>query len=147
MQKDRFDEFQVAKRHRYGHHAFILTMVLIVVNGIVKMNYIWADPLMEMIVLMYIPLTYLTVMAILNGAYISRKDKSSSFYIPMFRIVSLFSLFVIAQSIWSGVFTPIKDGKLDNSAGILFIAAYSTFMTIAMIVRRRRDNRMMREEG
>lgn len=147
MQEDRYDEFQVAKRHRYGHHAFFLTMALIIVNSIVKMYYNWADPLMELLVLMSIPTTYMVVMTILNGAYMSRKDKNTYLYIPMFGVVSLFSLFVIAQSIWSDVFAPIKDGRLDNSAGILFIAANSTFMTIAMIVRRRRDIRMMREEA
>lgn len=147
MQKERYDEFQVAKRHRIGNQAFFLTIALIVINGIVKMNYLWADPLMEMLVLMYIPLIFVAVMLILKGAYLSRKDKNSYLYIPMFGFASLFSLFVLAQSVWSGVFAPIKDGKLDNSASILFIAAYSTFMTIAMIVRRRRDMRMMREEA
>ena len=147
MQEKRFDEFQVAKRHRYGYYAFILMMVLIVMNGVVKMNYVWADPLMETLVLMYIPVTYLTVMLILKGAYASRNDKNTNLYIPLFRIVALFSLFVLGQSIWSGVFAPIRDGKLDNSAAILFIAAYSTFMTIAMIVRRRRDTRMMGDEA
>jgi len=53
MQNDRFDEFQIAKRHRIGYQAFILTIALIVVNGIIKMNYSWADPLMEVLVLIY----------------------------------------------------------------------------------------------
>jgi len=147
MQKARYDEFQVAKRHRYGYHAFALTMTLIIVNGIVKMNYIWADPLMETLVLMSIPTTYMGVMMILNGAYMSRKDKNTYLYIPMYGFVSLFSLFVIANAIWSDVFAPIKDGRLDNSAGILIIAANFTSITIAMIVRKRRDIRMMREEA
>ena len=146
MQKEHFDEFQVAKRHRYAHHAFFLTMVLIVVNGFIKMNYIWADPLMEMMVLLYIPMTYLTVRLIVSGAYIRKKEKNSNVYIPMFGMVSLFSLFVIVQSIWSDVFAPIRDSKLDNSAGILFIAAYTTLMTIAMIIRRSKDIQMMRTE-
>ncbi|WP_342506932.1 hypothetical protein [Sporosarcina sp. FSL K6-2383] len=147
MQQERYDEFQVAKRHRYGHHAFFLTIVLIFVNGLIKMNYIWAEPLIEMLVLMSIPSTYMVVMTILNGAYMSRKDKNTYLYIPMFGFVSLFSLFVIGQAIWSDVFAPIKDGRLDNSASILFIAANSISMTIAMIVRRRKDSRMIREEA
>ncbi len=147
MQKERYDEFQVAKRHRYGHHAFFLTIALIVVNGIVKMNYLWTDPLMEMMVLLSIPMTYLTVRLIVSGAYIKKKEKNPNVYIPMFGMVSLFSLFVIVQSIWSDVFAPIRDGKLDNSAGILFIAAYTTLMTIAMIIRRAKDIQMMRVEG
>ena len=147
MQKERFDEFQVAKRHRIGYLAFFLTIALVVINGIVKMNYLWADPLMEMFVLMYIPLIFVTVRMILKGAYVGRKDKNANLYIPMFGVGSLFSLFVIAQSIWSGVFAPIRDGKLDNSAVILFIAAYSTFMTIAMIIRRSKDIQMMQAEG
>ena len=44
MQKDRFDEFQVAKRHRIGYQTLFLTIALIVANGIIKMNFIWADP-------------------------------------------------------------------------------------------------------
>ena len=45
MKKDRYDEFQVAKRHQIGYQALFLTIALIVVNGIIKMNYIWADPI------------------------------------------------------------------------------------------------------
>jgi hypothetical protein len=147
MQEDRYDEFQIAKRHRLGYQAFALTMVLIIVNGIVKMNYLWANPLMEMMVLLYIPMTYLTVRLIVSGAYIRKKVKNPNVYIPMFGMVSLFSLFVIVQSIWSDVFAPIRDGKLDNSAGILFIAAYTILITIAMIMRRAADFRIMRSEG
>lgn len=147
MQKGRYDEFQVAKRHRYGHHAFLLTLVMIVVNGIVKMNYLWADPLMEMLVLLHIPATYLIVMLILKGAYMSRKDKNTYLYIPLFGFASLFSLFVIVQAIWSGVFVLVEGGKLAISASILFNATFTTSITIAMIMRRVADARMMQAEG
>ena len=147
MQKGRYDEFQVAKRHRYGHHAFFLTIALIVVNGIAKMNYIWADPLMELLVLMYIPVTYLTVMLILKGAYLSRKDKNAYLHIPMFGIVALFGLFVIVQSVWSGVFVIVEGGMLARSAGLLFQTTFFTLVAVAMIIRKVIDSRMMRAEG
>ena len=146
MQKERYDEFQVAKRHRYGYHAFFLTMALIVVNGIVKMNYIWADPLMELMVLMYLPLTYLTVMLILKGAYISRKDKNTYLYIPMFGFVVLFNWSVIGYTLWDGMFVLVKNGKLAVSSSILFTTIYFTLIVIAMIMRRVADFRMMRAE-
>ncbi len=146
MQEERFDEFQVAKRHRLGYQAFALTMTLIIVNGIVKMNYIWADPLMETFVLLHIPVTYLTVMLILKGAYTSKKAKNPNVYIPMFGLVALFSLYVFVQSLWYGTFVLIEDGKLANNASILFQTIFMSLVTIAMIMRRAADRRFTREE-
>ena len=120
MKEDRYDEFQIAKRHRIGFQAFFLTIVIIFLNGIIKTNYIWADPMMEMLVLLYIPMMYMTVMSIWKGAYTSKKVKNPNVYIPAFALVVLFNLFVIGQSIWSGVFVLIEDGKLSNSSSILF---------------------------
>ena len=147
MKQDRYDEFQIAKRHRLGYQAFFLTIALIVVNGMIKMNTIWAEPMMEMLVLMYIPLTYMTVVMIWKGAYTSKKVKNPNVYIPMFGLVVLFNWFVIGQSIWSGVFVLVEDGKLSNSSGILFTTIFFTLITITMIVRRAADIRMMREES
>ena len=148
MQKERFDEFQVAKRHRIGNQAFFLTIALIVINGIVKMNYLWADPLMEMLVLMYIPVTYMTVMIAWKGAYLSRTDKNSYLYIPMFWFVALFNWSIIGYTLWdSGMFVLVKDGKLAPSSSILFTTIYFTLIVIAMIMRRVADARMMRAEG
>ncbi|MEK5036749.1 hypothetical protein [Sporosarcina sp. FSL K6-3457] len=147
MQKARYDEFQVAKRHRYGHHAFFLTIALIFVNGFIKMNYIWADPLMEMMVLVYIPLTYITVMSAWKGAYLSRKDKNTYLYIPMFGFVALFNWSIIGYTLWDGMFVLVKDGKLAISSSILFTTIYFTLIVIAMIMRRVADTRIMRAEG
>jgi hypothetical protein len=148
MQQDRFDEFQIAKRHRIGFQTLFLTITLIVLNGIVKMNYIWAEPLMEMLVLLHIPITYFTVMLIWKGAYTSKKEneKSSNFYILMFGLVALFSLFVLGQSIWYGTFVLIVDGKLAMSAGILFQTTYVMLITITQLVRRAVDFRAMRTD-
>lgn len=147
MKQDRYDEFQIAKRHRLGFQAFFLTIALIVANGIIKMNYIWAEPLMEMLVLMYIPLTYLTAAMIWKGAYTSKKVKNPNVYIPMFGLVVLFNWFVIGQSIWSGVFVLVEDGKLATGSGILFTTVFFTLTTIAMIMRRAADLRMLRAES
>lgn len=147
MKEDRYDEFQIAKRHRLGFQAFFLTIAIIFLNGIIKTNYIWADPMMEMLVLMYLPMMYMTVMSIWKGAYTSKKVKNPNVYIPMFGLVVLFNLFVIGQSIWSGVFVLIEDGKLSNSSSILFTTVFFTLITIVMIIRRAADFRLMRAES
>lgn len=102
---------------------------------------------MEMLVLMYIPLTYLTVAMIWKGAYTSKKVKNPNVYIPMFGLVVLFNWFVIGQSIWSGVFVIVEDGMLATSSGILFTTIFFTLATIAMIMRRAADLRMLRAES
>lgn len=147
MKQDRYDEFQIAKRHRLGYQALFLTISLIIVNGIIKMNHIWADPLMEMLVLLYIPVTYLTVMLILKGAYTSKKVKNPNVYIPMSGLVALFGWYVFIQSLWYDTFILIEDGKLTNSSGILFQTIFFTLITIAMIMRRAADFRMLRSES
>lgn len=146
MQKDRFDEFQIAKRHRIGYQTLFLTIALIIVNGIVKMNYIWAEPLMETLVLLHIPIIYFTVMLIWKGAYTSRKEKNSNLYILMFGLVALFSLFVLGQSIWYGTFILIEDGKLATSAGILFQTTFFTLVASTQLVRRAADFRVMKTD-
>lgn len=148
MQKDRFDEFQIAKRHRIGYQTLFLTIALIVANGIIKMNFIWADPMMETLVLIHIPLTYFTVMLIWKGAYTSKKEneKSSDFYILMFGLVALFSLFVLGQSIWYGTFVLIEDGKLAMGTSILFSTTYFMLITITQLVRRAVDFRAMKTD-
>ncbi|WP_342514147.1 hypothetical protein MKY34_05150 [Sporosarcina sp. FSL K6-1522] len=146
MHKDRYDEFQVAKRHRLGYQAFFLTIVLIFVNGFIKMNYIWAEPLMETLVLLYIPMLYMTVMAIWQGAYISKKEKNPNVYIPMLGVAVLFNWFVIGYSLWDGVFVLVVDGKLVNSASILFTATFFTLIVVTMIIRRAADFRALRAE-
>ena len=146
MKNSRYDEFQLEKRHRLGYRAFFLTLVLILVNGFIKMNYIWAEPLMEMLVLMYIPVTYLTVIAILKGAYISKKEKNPNVYIPMLGVVVLFNWFVIGYIVWSGMFVLIEDGKLATSSSLLFTTIFFTLVTMAMIIRRAADFRALRAE-
>lgn len=148
MQRDRFDEFQIAKRHRIGYHTLFLTIAIIVANGIIKMNYIWAGPMMETLVLIHIPLTYFTVMLIWKGAYTSRKEneKSSNFYILILGFAALFSLFVLGQSIWYRTFVLIEDGQLAIGTSILFTATYSMLITIALLVRRAADFRAMKTD-
>ncbi len=147
MHMDRYDEFQVAKRHRLGFQSFFLTMTLIFVNGFIKMNYIWAEPLMETLVLIYIPMMYMTVMAIWKGAYLSKKDKNVYMYILPMGFAVLFSWFVIGYSLWDGVFVLVVDGKLATSSSILFTATFFTVVIIAMIMRRAADFRALRSEG
>ena len=84
MKNARYDEFQIANRHRIAFQSFILVLILIGVNGYVKAGYgVWATPLLESFILVSIPGMYFAMMSIAKNAYFSKNDN------PMFSIVLL----------------------------------------------------------
>ena len=52
MGKVKYDEFQLAKRHKIAYQTLIMLLVLVWINGYVKGSYgVWAEPYLESLVL------------------------------------------------------------------------------------------------
>ncbi len=143
MKTARYDEYQLNSRYRIAFETLLITIVLIASNGFVKMTYIWADPLMESLVLLYIPAIYFSLRSVWKNAYFSKKEKHPGFFIAIFGLTTLVNIYTVGTSIYHGFFVIIEEGKLVNSAGVLFLLAFTGSITIAMIARKVADKRAL----
>lgn len=143
MKNDRYDEYQVNNRNKIAFETLIIITLLVFINGFVKMTYIWAEPLMESLVLLYIPSIYFAIRSIWKNAYFSKKEKYPGFYIAVFLLITLVNLYTVVTSIYHGFFVIIEDGKLANGAGVLFMLGFTSSITIAMIARKFADKKVL----
>ena len=143
MKTARYDEYQLNSRYRIAFETLFITIILIASNGFVKMSYIWADPLMESLVLLYIPGIYFSLRSVWKNAYFSKKEKHPGFFIAIFGLTTLVNIYIVGTSIYRGFFVIIEEGKLANGAGVLFLLAFTGSITIAMIARKVADKRAL----
>ena len=142
MKNARYDEFQLATRHKIAFQSFILVLVIIGLNGYVKAGYgIWASPLLEAFILVWIPGMYFAVMSIAKNAYFSKKDY------PVLVVVVLglgatLGVFSTVLFIFSAEYPLIENGQLSDRIMGLLITIISGGMGVALIVRRVVDRRM-----
>jgi hypothetical protein len=141
MKNARYDEFQIATRHKIAFQSFILVMILIGLNGYIKEGYgTWASPLLEAFIMVWIPGLYFAVMAISKNAYFSKND----YPIPVVVLLGLaaaMGVFSTVPSIFSEE-SLIENGQFSDRIMGLLIAIISVGMGVALIVRRVLNRRM-----
>jgi hypothetical protein len=145
MKNKRYDEFQIANRHKIAFQTLILTMILIGLNGYIKEGYgTWASPLLEAFIMVWIPGLYFAVMAISKNAYFSKKD----YPVPVVVLLGLaatMGVFSTVPFIFSVGYPLIENGRLNDRIMGLLIAIISVGMGVALIVRKVVNRRM--DEG
>lgn len=146
MKNARYDEFQLASRHRIAFQTLVITFLMIMINGYVKSFYgVWAEPLLEMLVMIFIPVTYFTFMSIAKNAYLSQKDQPIIFIVAMgFAAILVFA--TVISNITSGMFKLIEDGQLTHQVGSLLMLIFTSGTTVAQIARRIINKRMLEKE-
>jgi hypothetical protein len=136
MKNARYDEFQLATRHKIAFQSFILVLVLIGINGYVKAGYgIWASPLREAFILVWIPGMYFAVMSIAKNAYFSRNDYPV-FSIILLGLAATMGFFSTVPFIFSAEYPLIENGQLSDWIMGLLITIISGGMGVALILRR-----------
>ena len=136
MKSKRYDEFQIANRHKIAFQSLILTMILIGLNGYVKARlWNWTSHYLESFILVWIPGMYFAIMSIAKNAYFSRNDY------PVFVVVTLglcvtMGVFSTVPFIFSETHPFIENGQLSDRIMGLLIAVSSGGMGVSMIVRR-----------
>ncbi|WP_172370603.1 hypothetical protein [Sporosarcina jiandibaonis] len=136
MKKARYDEFQISNRHRIGFQSFILAMILIGLNGYIKAGYgIWASPLLEAFIMVWIPGLYFAVMSISKNAYFSKNDYPIAL-VFLLGLAATMGVFSTVPFIFSEEYPLIENGQLSDRIMGLLIAIISVGMGVAMIVRR-----------
>lgn len=146
MKKAKFDEFQLANRHRIAFQTLFIAIALIGVNGFIKENYlVWAPPYLESLVLIYIPMMYFFMMSIAKNAYLSRRDHPV-LLITLFGFVAFMSLLPIALSAIDGEFHLIEHGQLSDRIGGLLLGISFGGGFVASLIRRVLDRRAMKND-
>lgn len=136
MKNARYDEFQIANRHKIAFQSFILVLVLIGINGHVKAGYgIWASPYLEAFILVWIPGMYFAVMSIAKNAYFSRNDYPV-FYVLLFGLAAIMGTISTVLFIFSEEYPLIENGQLSDRIMGLLVTIISGGLGVALIVRR-----------
>lgn len=147
MKARRYDKFQLANRHRIAFQTLGVTLLMIMINGYVKFFYaVWAEPLLEALVMIYIPVIYFTLMTIVKNAYLSRRDQPVFFIVGMGIATILFGATAISN-IMSGSFIFMENGQLTNQVGSLLMLFFAASTTIALVFRRIINKRMLEEQA
>ncbi|MCZ2259308.1 hypothetical protein [Sporosarcina sp. G11-34] len=146
MTNARYDEFQLANRHRVGFQTLILVMSLIGLNGYFKASYgIWASPLLESFVLVWIPGMYFAVMSIAKNSYFNGNDYRGPF-IVLLALAALMGLFSTVPFIIDKDFPLIENGQLSDRIMGLLVAIISGGISVALLIRRAANRRMLEKE-
>ena len=136
MKNARYDEFQIANRHRIAFQSFILVLILIGINSYVKESYgVWASPLLEAFILVSIPGMYFAMMSIAKNAYFSKNDYQM-LSIFLLGLAATMSVFSTVPFIFSDVHPLIENGQLSDWVMGLLIATISGGMGVALLGRR-----------
>lgn len=138
MGKVKYDEFQLAKRHRIAYQTLIMLIIMVLINGYVKSSYgVWAEPYLESLVLIYIPGYYFASRSIWQNAYIRANDRPSMLIIMMVLMgfIAAFGLLSLGFSVFSGTFRLVENGQLGGDIGILLMSLLFAMMFVLLIVR------------
>lgn len=128
-----FDEMQINNRNKFGAHAFSISMILILVNIVIKYYYgIWASSLTEGMCMLLIPLFYFNTRCILSDAFLSNNKKIKSMYIADFFIMSIFFTLYI---IFTNRLSIINNGILSDNFSIILIDIFVVFTGIICLIK------------
>ena len=70
-----YDEYQLTIRYRIAFRALLLTLALIMANGLVNTFHPWAPPLLQAVALLLPPSLYFFTASVRRGAYLSRREQ------------------------------------------------------------------------
>lgn len=122
---DDYDEKQRFYRYKHGHHAFLLIIILLFVNGIfgTTLDFQWGETVhIENMLLTLISFLYFTGMNVYRGAHF-RKSDNPKWSNLSFLVLALLQIFQVVSRD-EGVMT---DGKVSFTAinlaiGICFLS-------------------------
>ena len=70
-----YDEYQLTIRYRIAFRALLLTLALILANGLVNTFHPWAPPLLQAVALLLPPSLYFFTASVRRGVYLSRRER------------------------------------------------------------------------
>lgn len=91
-----YDEYQKFIRYKYGHHSFLLVLILVFINSWLSLfrDIQWAETKeLETMLLIFIAVIYSIVMNTYHGAYFNRKQ-SPKIYAFIFFILGIVNIYL-----------------------------------------------------
>lgn len=142
MKKGKYDEYQLAKRHKIAYQTLIGVFGLTLVNGYVKSNYgVWAEPHIESLMLVLLPGFYFASASILQNAYFRMKDYPISILL-LSGFAMGFGLLIIGIFAFSGSFQLIENGKLSGDIELFLFTLLFLVVFLTLMIRKKLDSRM-----
>ncbi len=142
MKNKEFDEYQISLQKQLCLQTLILTLVLVVANGVISTFYTWASPFLQAFVILYVATIYFSVVAILKDVFFSNGQSNRKKYALIYFIASfahgLPSLIVFATV---GITFYFDNGMLKESALAPIGWFYFMAIVISLMVRIHRDEK------
>jgi hypothetical protein len=141
-----YDEKQLIDRYRISFETMILTFLLIMLSGMVKIFHgQWTTDNTEMIILLSLPATYFMIRSVMKGAYFSKKEKHTTFTLILFAFIGIVNVITIVTYVMRGL-PLIENGVLTENLFQLFLALPFLSIPIAYLIKKMTDKNENDEE-
>ena len=129
-----FDEKQLIDRYKISFETMWLIIILISVNGMIKIVYgAWAVASTEMAILLFPPMIYFVTRSIMKNAYFSISQKShTSLVMFVFISVLYISIFIITLMDGESI---IENGMLSGNLSYLFMGLSFLFISVVYLIK------------
>ncbi len=139
-----YDEYQLHWRQKIAMQTLLLTLFLILADGIVRTGWgEWAEPMVEALLLIVLPTLYFLTLAICKNAYFGRSGSWLSWvYLALGALFWGEFLFSWA----AGRVAFVEDGLLSISIQPLVMGLFFCYIAVLGLIRRGIERRREQRE-
>lgn len=133
-----YDEYQLTIRYRIAFRALLLTLALILANGLVNTFHPWAPPLLQAVALLLPPSLYFFTASVRRGAYLSRRERHPLGAALFFLADGAVLAAVAAMRLAAGE-AIVRAGQLTEAALPLGMALFFLYLGAVLLWQLRRE--------
>ena len=133
-----YDEYQLTIRYRIAFRALLLTLALILANGLVNTFHPWAPPLLQAVALLLPPSLYFFTASVRRGAYLSRRERHPLGAALFFLADGAVLAAVAAMRLAAGE-AIARAGQLTEAALPLGLALFFLYLGVVLLWQLRRE--------
>lgn len=133
-----YDEYQLTIRYRIAFRALLLTLALILANGLVNTFHPWAPPLLQAVALLLPPSLYFFTASVRRGAYLSRRERHPLGAALFFLADGVVLAAVAAMRLAAGE-AIVRAGQLTEAALPLGLALFFLYLGAVLLWQLRRE--------
>ena len=133
-----YDEYQLTIRYRIAFRALLLTLALILANGLVNTFHPWAPPLLQAVALLLPPSLYFFTASVRRGAYLSRRERHPLGAALFFLADGAVLAAVAAMRLAAGE-AIVRAGQLTEAALPLVLALFFLYLGAVLLWQLRRE--------
>ena len=133
-----YDEYQLTIRYRIAFRALLLTLALILANGLVNTFHPWAPPLLQAVALLLPPSLYFFTASVRRGAYLSRRERHP-LGAALFFLADGAVLAAVAATRLAAGEAIVRAGQLTEAALPLGLALFFLYLGAVLLWQLRRE--------